>query len=108
MSGKPVLLRELARRDAEAALDYYVREAASKVALRFIDALETTYRTIADQPSIGSTRYAYELDLPGLRSRRLTGFPYFVFYIEHDDHIDVWRVLHTRRDIPARMREPER
>ncbi len=25
---------------------------------------------------------------------------------ERDDHIDVWRVLHARRDIPSRMREP--
>jgi toxin ParE1/3/4 len=30
-----------------------------------------------------------------------------VFYIERDDHIDVWRVLHAQRDIPALMREPE-
>ena len=78
------------------------------MALRFINALETTYRTIADRPSTGSTRYAHELRLPGLRSPRLMSFPYFVFYIEHDDHIDVWRVLHALRDIPSRVRQPER
>jgi len=26
-----------------------------------------------------------------------------VFYIERDDRIDIWRVLHIQRDIPARM-----
>jgi len=26
---------------------------------------------------------------------------YLVFYVERDDHIDVWRVLNAARDIPA-------
>lgn len=30
-----------------------------------------------------------------------------VFYIEHPDHIDVWRVLHGQRDILAWMQEPD-
>ena len=28
-----------------------------------------------------------------------------VFYVECDEHIDVWRVLHAQRDIPAWMNE---
>jgi len=28
-----------------------------------------------------------------------------VFYMERLDHIDVWRVLHMARDIPARWHE---
>ena len=27
--------------------------------------------------------------------------------IERDDYIDVWRVLHGQRDIPAWMQEPD-
>ena len=34
-------------------------------------------------------------------------YPHLVFYVERDDHIDVWRVLHSQRDLPAWMREPE-
>jgi toxin ParE1/3/4 len=103
---KPVILRELARRDIEAAADYYVRSGGPDVALGFIDALEFSYRTIAERPALGSPRYAQELILPGLRSLVVKGFPYLVFYIERDDHIDIWRVLHGRRDIPSRMQEP--
>ena len=44
---------------------------------------------------------AHELDLPGLRFRMLKRYPYIVFYVERDDHIDVWRVLHGQRDIPS-------
>ena len=33
--------------------------------------------------------------------------PYLVFYVERGDSIDVWRVLHGKRDVPARIREPD-
>jgi len=107
VSRKPVRPRESARRDVEAAVDYYVGEAGADVALGFIDALQTAYRSIADHPAAGSPRYANQLGLPGLRSRIVRRYPYLVFYIERDDHIDVWRVLHALRDIPAWMQEPE-
>ena len=31
---------------------------------------------------------------------------HLVFYMKGRDHIDVWRVLHSRRDIPAWMQQP--
>jgi toxin ParE1/3/4 len=107
VSRKPVLLRALAHRDVEAAVDYYVRDAGPDVALDFIEAVQSVCWVIAEHPALGSPGYAQELALPGLRSLAVKGFPYLVFYIERLDHIDVWRVLHARRDIPSRMREPE-
>ena len=103
MSGKPVIPREQALRDVEAAIDYYVREAGERVALEFIEALEAAYRAIAVHHATGSPQYAHELNLPGLRSRALKRYPYLVFYIEHEHHLDIWRVLHAQRDIPAGM-----
>jgi toxin ParE1/3/4 len=29
-----------------------------------------------------------------------------VFYVERADYIDLWRALHSRRDIPTWMIEP--
>jgi toxin ParE1/3/4 len=107
LSAKPIVPRELARRDVEEAVDYYARAAGSDVAVGLIDALQSAYASIARHPGTGSNRYAHELNLPGLRSRRLKRYPYLVFYVEREDHIDVWRVLHAQRDIPAWMQEPE-
>ena len=107
MSGKPVVLREVARRDIRAAVDHYAREAGPDIALAFIDALQLAYQAIAAHPALGSPRYASELALPGLRSLATKGFPYLVFYIDREDHIDIWRVLRGRRDIPSRMWEPQ-
>ena len=105
MSGKPVVLRERARRDIDEAVEHYLGEAGPAVALEFIDALEDARRRIGEQPAAGSPRYAHELDIPGLRSRTVRRFPYLVFYVERSADIDVWRVLHGAQDIPAWMRE---
>lgn len=107
MKAKPVVPREQARRDVDDAVAYYLSEDAEQAALGFIDALAQAYTHIGRHPGTGSPRYAHELDLPGLRSWPLTRYPYLVFYVEHPDHIDVWRGLHGQRDIPAWMREPD-
>jgi len=82
-------------------------EADEAVALGLIDALEKAYGHIARHPATGSPRYAYELNLPGVRAWPLPRYPYIVFYLERPDHIDVWRVLHGQRDIPTWMQEPD-
>ena len=107
MSAKQVIPRALANRDVDQAIDHYLDEGGERVGLGFIDALEKAYRHIARHPASGSPRYAQELDLPGLRAWPLKRHPYLVFYVERDDHIDVWRVLHSQRDLPAWMGEPE-
>ena len=106
MTAKPTVLRERARRDVDEAVEHYLAEARVSVALAFIDALEEAFRRMGERPASGSPRYARELDLPGLRSWVVRRFPYLVFYVEREADIDVWRVLHTARDIPAWLQEP--
>ena len=106
MNRKPVVLRDRARRDINEAVEHYLAEAGPVVALAFIDALEDTCRPVGDWPARGSLRYADELDIPGLRFQSARRIPYLVFYIEREAEIDVWRVLHARRDIPAWMGKP--
>lgn len=40
-----------------------------------------------------------------MSSWSLPRFPYVVFNVEYEDQIDVWRVLHARRDIPDLMQD---
>ena len=104
---KPVKLRQLAADDIDTALNYYRREAGESLATRFVDALEAELSRLSQHPLIGSLRYSYELDIPALRSWRLAAFPYIVFYIDRAESVDVWRVLHARRDIPAWLAPPD-
>jgi toxin ParE1/3/4 len=108
VSVKPVIPRERAQQDVEDAIEYYLEQDAEQAALGFIDALEHAYTHISRHPASGSTRYAYELNLPGLRTWPLKRYPHLVFYVEETDHVDVWRVLNGQRHIPAWLREPEK
>ena len=92
----------LAQADVEAALDYYCTEAAHP-ASGLIDALEEATAHIQRHPGTGSLRYAHELNLAQLRYWPLTRYPYALFYIEHDDHVHVIRVVHMSRDIPPTL-----
>lgn len=105
MKVKPVIPRELANRDVDEALTYYLKEAGDQVSLGFVDALEKAYAYLGRHAPTGSPRYAHELNLPGLRMWPLARYPYLVFYVEHNDHIDVWRVLNSQRDFPAWLRD---
>ena len=108
MTAKPVTLRAVASRDIDEIVEHYLREAGSEVAFGFIDALEQACAHLAGHPATGSLHHAHELNLPGLRYWPLERYPYCIFYIDRVDFVDVWRVLHTRRDIPSWLAEPER
>jgi toxin ParE1/3/4 len=101
MKFKPVIPRELANRDVDGAIEHYLSEGGEQAAMGFIKALEQAYTHIGHHPATGSPRYAHELNLSGLRTWPLTRYPHLVFYIERNDHIDIWRVLQGQRDIPA-------
>ncbi|MCL4780946.1 MAG: type II toxin-antitoxin system RelE/ParE family toxin [Gammaproteobacteria bacterium] len=107
MKAKPVVARERANRDIDEAIAWYLGEHAAHAAFGFIDAVEGAFSHVSRFPSAGSPRYALELNLPGLRCWPVPGYPWLVFYLERDDHIDIWRVLHSQRDIPAWMDVPD-
>ena len=92
--------------DIHEAAVYHLDEAGVDTALQFIDDVEEAVRQVADWPGTGATRFAELLGVPGLRSLAMRRFPYIIFYVEHDDLIDVWRVLHARPDIPATLLAP--
>lgn len=97
----------MANRDVDAAIAHCLDQGAAPAAHGFVDALEQAYAYIGKHAATGSPRYAHALNLPGLRFWPLTRYPYLVFYVENDDHVDVWRVLHGQRDIAAWMHQPD-
>lgn len=103
MRGKPVIPRERALTDIQEAVDFYLEEGGDGPALAFAEALEWGFVHVGRHPASGSLRFAHELAIPDLRAWPLGRFPYLLFYVEMSHHVDVWRVLHVRRDLPAWM-----
>ncbi len=100
----PLVRREQADRDIDAALGHYL-DVSGSAADGFVDALERAFTHVQRAPATGSPRWAHALNIPGLRSWVCTRYPYIVFYMLLPDRIEIWRVLHAKRDIPAWLTE---
>lgn len=107
MIGKRLRLRPLAQADINAIVAYCRAEGGTSLATQFVDELEGTLRTLATHPAIGSRRCADLLGIPGLRSWPIRQSAYLIFYVDDAGQIDIWRVLHGRRDISALLGEGE-
>jgi len=100
-----IRLRDPARQDIDDAVDHYFAEAGETVAFGFVEALDAAYNAIRELPAAGSPRYAIMLGVADLRCRKLGRYPYLTFYVDTGSEIEVWRVLHTSRDIPASLQD---
>jgi len=100
-------LRILPAADADVDMaGLYVARDNLEAALRFYDAIDQTYRQIRDHPKRWPR---YELDHPRLKELRKTAVigyrNYLVFYRIDADMVEIIRVLHGARDIPALLME---
>lgn len=92
---------------AEADLDghfLYIADDNPEAAARFLEALESAFRLLAENNEIGSLRDFNNPRLEGIRMWPVHGFEhYLVFYVPTTTGIDVVRVLHSSRDIAAHI-----
>jgi toxin ParE1/3/4 len=98
-----LVLREAAECDIEGGFDHYLAAAGSEVATAFVLAVDAALAHIAEFPGTGSPRYGELLDTPGLRFWLVSKFPYVLFYVERENHLDIIRVLHQHSDIPGQL-----
>lgn len=96
---KPAVLRPQARLDLQAEVRYYRKAAGDAVAKNLATAHQEALTTLQQQPAIGSPRVGELVEIDGMRSWRLTGFPLVWFYFERDDYLDFTRLLGERQDI---------
>jgi toxin ParE1/3/4 len=101
----PVVPRRLATQGLRDTAARYRTEVDAATVRRFLDAVEQAFTLISRQPGLGSPRDAIELDWPALRTLQVKRFPSLIFHPEQVDHLDVLRVLHTHRDIPASLQD---
>ena len=85
--------------------DREMAEAGAEIAGDFINRFEDALEKISRHPAIGSPRYGHHLQIVGLRHSPMKRFPYLIFYLEKDTHIELARVLHGSMDIPSWLNE---
>ena len=98
---KPARVRPQARLDRLAEVRYHRQEAGSAIAERLVRASAQALDQIEQQPGMGSPTLGKSLDMEGLRTWRIKGFPLIWFYFERADHLDLVRLLGERQDVVA-------
>ena len=96
-----VRLRPLAEADLVERTRYYSTTGGTDLGARFFDAAVASLRAIEKMPDAGSPRAGELCDIPGLRVRRIEGFPVGWFYFVRPDHADVVRLLSDAQDLPV-------
>ena len=100
-----LVLFPAAKLDVKDAAAYIPKDSLAN-ALRLYVAVDSTFQQIRSSPTIFP---CYEMDHPRLKilqKRAVLHFPkYLVFYRVEGKSVEVLRVLHGARDIPAILRE---
>jgi plasmid stabilization system protein ParE len=80
---------------------YHGVEGGDQLGARFFDTAVASLRAIEQMPRAGSLHIGELCEIPGLRIRRITGFPCGWFYFVHADRLDVVRLPADAQDLPA-------
>ncbi len=99
MTDKLLALHIRAELDVEVALSYYRSLMSPLVSDKFVAALEKSFNFLIRFPKAGSVRLGEQIGRSDIRSWPLNKYPYLVVYKELPDQVDVFRVLHQRRDL---------
>lgn len=102
---KSAILRPKARSDVRAEMAYYRKHAGKPVANELAKAIDGALLHLQQHPGTGSRRIGQILNIPGLRSWRVSGFPLIWFYFEREGFLDVVRLLGERQDILSILAE---
>ena len=94
------LLRPLAEADLIEQARYYRWVGGDDVGERFFNEAIASLKAVQKMPDIRSARMGELCGIPGLRVRRINGFPCGWYYFVHD-HLDVVRLLADARDLTA-------
>lgn len=100
MSKTQIQKRSPAYQDLRRHALYLAAEAGPPVAVRFLEAAEAAFTTLAKMPEMGRVRRFPHAEVGELRSWAVPGFErYLIFYRALAEGIEVIRVLHGMQDL---------
>jgi len=100
---KPIIRRPKAAEDVEGHA-MYIADGSIDAALRFLERAEQTIKGLAMFPASGAPFASSAAELTEMRTKLVKDFPnHVVFYIEHEDAIDIVRVLRGGQDMSVEV-----
>ena len=100
-SGARCFLREAAANDLD-GLAAYIQKDRPQAAIRFLEAAQETFESLARTPELGGTLELCNPRLSGMRVWQIKGFKsILVFYRPLSGGVEIVRVLHAARDFAS-------
>ena len=101
MRASIIIIRPQARHDLVEIADF-IAHGSLEAAERFLDATKAAFALLAEMPEMGTRCQFNNAEAIGIRLWSIRGFEnHLVFYRPTNAGIEVVRVLHGSRDIPA-------
>lgn len=101
-----ISIRPQAETDLAEQFAYYMEKADAEIAEKFLSMVQYTAEGLLAQPGKGVKRLFRNPKLQHLRMYPVEGFErHLIFYFEIENGVDIVRVLHGARDIPAVIEE---
>lgn len=98
-----IIRRPKAVADAEEIADYIAHDSL-EASVRFLENAEATLHDLADGTKAGSLFESDNRRLRNIRLQRVAGFPnHFIFFVKHNDAVEVLRILHAARDLDSTL-----
>ena len=105
--GARYLLREAVVNDLD-SLAAYIQQDSPQAAIRFLEAAEETFGTLAQMPELGGLFESRIAHFSDMRIWQIKGFPsILVFYRPIQGAVEIVRVLHSARDLAALFGEKD-
>ena len=101
MPPRKLTRRLAAKQDVSQAAREVRKTAGTETANRFLDDFDHIIERLQRSPELGPSWPTSNPELHGLRRVIFRNFPYSVFYRPTDTILEIVRVLHHSRDIPA-------
>jgi len=97
-----VLVRARARRDILSNAEYLEEHGGPETAQRFLDAVQSTFESLAQMPKMGVLCPFRRTALRRVRRWPVKGFEnWLIFYLPRRDGVEIVHILHGARDIES-------
>lgn len=97
MSKHRIRYTQQAADDLDAIFDYIALDNRD-VAIKMLNAFDSSIRRLADTPYLGTALPSRENMMIAHGYRYLVVSPYMIFYRVHNDEVRIARILHSRQD----------
>jgi len=98
------VIRPAAQAEIDQQADYLAEYAGDAIALRFLDAVQSTITSLLELPDAGSPWLSDDPRLQDIRKRSVSGFPnHLLFYRCTASAIEFLHLYHAKQDIAGRL-----